>query len=90
MAPEDCIPNYPIRQGSAGAVYTVGSGHEIQNKGEQPTIVQSMEGLIQQLVWQITAASRPILSVSRLTEDGCDVTFLKNKKGGNITFPERQ
>ncbi len=35
VIPESCISNYTIKQGkSIGAMYTVGSGHEISHNGE--------------------------------------------------------
>ena len=82
---KSCVANYPIRPGKAkGSKYTVGSGHEIENQGEQPMIMKSQEGVKRRFVWQVTDVNRPILSVSRLTEDGDDVRFWKNRKGGRI------
>ena len=64
---------------------TVGNGHEILNEGERPARIVSREAAQRRIVWQITDVNRPILSGSRLTEDGDDVRFWKKKKGGTIT-----
>ena len=88
VAPEGYITNYELKAGkSKGATYTVGSGHEIVNVGEQTTKVRAEEGDAWKVTWQITSVNRAILSVPRLTEEGCDVRFWKHKKGGKIMRP---
>ena len=74
VLPAGFVTNYPVRPSKAqGTKYTVGSGHEIENQGEQPTMVISEEGHQRRMVWQIIDVNRPILSVSRLTEEGDEV-----------------
>jgi hypothetical protein len=79
------LPGYDIlpSEGSRSELhYLVLDGGRIPNKGEQKVKVVTEKGHWCGLTFQVADATRPILSVGEMTDNGHDMKFIK--KGGSI------
>ena len=83
VMPKDMVKGAPIKEGKNFGVNYVGAdGGTFPNLGEQDLCL-TINNIECKGTFQLADIQKPVLSVSKLTENGCDVKF--NKKGGTIT-----
>ena len=73
-----------------GLMYVAANGAKIPNQGQTVVDFMSGEGTWAKLIFQIAAINKPLVSVSKLVEDGYrvifddDESYILQKKTGNI------
>ena len=79
-----------------GLHYVAASGTRIPNKGQQTVKFLTQSGTWAQWIFQVAAVNKPLVSVSKLIDDGWRVVFdeeasyLKHKKTGNMINIRRE
>ena len=85
VIPRCVIPGYKVRPSKAslaGVEYTVANGDTIPNEGEVTVAVETEEGAIKGLQFQVANTTRPLISVDAITKRGNKVILEEN--GGHI------
>ena len=79
-----------------GLHYVAASGTRIPNVGQQKVKFLTESGTWAQWVFQVAAINKPLVSVSKLVDDGWrvvfdgDASYIKHKKTGNIINIRRE
>ena len=79
-----------------GLHYVAASGTRIPNKGQQTVRFLTQNGTWAQWIFQVAAINKPLVSVSKLIDDGWRIVFdeeasyLKHKKTGNMISIRRE
>ena len=82
VMPKDMVKNAPVKEGESFGVNYVGAdGGTFPNLGEQKLCL-TVNNTRVATTSQLADIKKPVLSVSKLTQNGCDVKF--NRGGGTI------
>ncbi len=88
VMPRRMFERIPVTKGIAAEneiMYVTADGGRIPNLGEQK-LTMRVEGRKIVTTFQVADVNKPILSVTKLTEDGNEVKF--TRRGGTITDPQ--
>ena len=79
VAPPNLLPGAvrPSEMSQSGKCYRGANGSEIRNLGQTVCDFQDSSGQECGLGFQIAAVERPLVAVSQLCDNGCEVTFRK-------------
>ena len=85
VIPRNMVPGYaivPSEASKAGVRYTVANGDTIPNEGETTVALETEEGTIRGLKFQVAETTRPLISVGAIMRRGHKVTL--DDTGGQI------
>ena len=94
VCPEEEFPSVKMEpsQGSKkGRKYVAANGHKVPNMGQKKMPMITEDGKQLMITWQVTKVVKPLLSVSKLTENG-NMVILDNmmprivSRDGHITW----
>ena len=82
---ENNATTIPTMATKSGIKYALANGETIENEGEKQMVINSEEGVEKLMTVQVTDVAKPLMSVSRLVNNGKTVVF---EKGNSFIYDQ--